>query len=149
MNDPTRYWLSIGDGVSYGPFTLAELEQLQRDGRNLARAQVCAEGASEWMPITGILRLLPPQAPPAAPGFAHDPRAKSRIAAGLFGIFLGALGVHNFYLGFIGKGVAQLLISVLSCGYLSIISFIWGLIEGILILSNSIDRDADGIRLRE
>lgn len=40
---------------------------------------------------------------------------KSKIAAGLFGIFLGAFGVHNFYLGYTGKAVAQLLITVLSC----------------------------------
>ena len=36
--------------------------------------------------------------------------AKSRIAAGLFGIFLGALGIHNFYLGYKSKAIAQLLI---------------------------------------
>ena len=29
-----------------------------------------------------------------------NPNAKSKIAAGLLGIFLGSLGVHNFYLGF-------------------------------------------------
>jgi TM2 domain-containing membrane protein YozV len=82
-------------------------------------------------------------------GMHFDPRAKCRIAAGLFGIYLGVLGVHNFNLGFVGRGLAQLLLSVLSCGCLAIISLIWGLIEGILILSSSIDRDADGIRLRE
>lgn len=47
-----------------------------------------------------------------------DSNAKSKMAAGLFGIFLGAFGVHNFYLGFTGKAVAQLLITVLSCGFL-------------------------------
>ncbi len=78
---------------------------------------------------------------PAAP--------KSKIAAGLFGIFLGALGVHNFYLGYTGKAVAQLLISILSCGVLSFVSAIWGLIEGILILTGSIDRDAMGVLLKD
>lgn len=29
--------------------------------------------------------------------------AKSKIAAGLFGIFLGQFGVHNFYLGYTQK----------------------------------------------
>ena len=28
---------------------------------------------------------------------------KSKVAAGLFGIFLGSFGVHNFYLGFTGS----------------------------------------------
>lgn len=69
---------------------------------------------------------------------------KSKIAAGLLGIFLGSLGVHNFYLGYTGKAVAQLLISVLSCFILSFVSAIWGLIEGILILTGSINVDGHG-----
>lgn len=69
---------------------------------------------------------------------------KSKIAAGLLGIFLGCFGVHNFYLGFTGKAIAQLLITVLSCGILSFASAIWGLIEGILILTGSINVDAEG-----
>ena len=59
---------------------------------------------------------------------------KSKVAAGLLGIFLGVLGIHNFYLGYTGKAVAQLLITVLSLGFLSFISAVWGLVEGILIL---------------
>lgn len=70
--------------------------------------------------------------------------AKSKIAAGLLGIFLGSFGVHNFYLGYTAKGTTQLLISVLSFGSLSWISSIWGLIEGIMILTGSIDFDANG-----
>lgn len=73
---------------------------------------------------------------------------KSKIAAGLFGIFLGTFGVHNFYLGYTGKAVAQLLISVLSCFILSPISAIWGLIEGILILAGN-TKDANGNDLVE
>ncbi len=69
---------------------------------------------------------------------------KSKMAAGLLGIFLGALGVHNFYLGYTGKAVGQLLITVLSCGALSFVSGIWGLVEGIMILSGSITTDAQG-----
>ena len=72
---------------------------------------------------------------------------KSKVAAGLLGIFLGGFGVHNFYLGYTGKAVAQLLITVLSCCVLSEISAIWGLIEGILILTGSISTDAQGNKL--
>ncbi len=75
--------------------------------------------------------------------------SKSKMAAGLLGIFLGGLGVHNFYLGYTGKAVGQLLISILSCGFLSFISAIWGLIEGILILSGSINTDANGNPLQD
>ena len=78
-----------------------------------------------------------------------NPNTKSKIAAGLLGIFLGTLGVHNFYLGYTGKATAQLLITVLSCGILSVVSAVWGLIEGIMILTGSITTDADGNQLHE
>ena len=71
-------------------------------------------------------------------------QGKSKMAAGLLGIFLGCFGVHNFYLGYTGKAVGQLLITVLSCFFLSPVSAIWGLIEGIMILSGSINTDAEG-----
>ena len=74
---------------------------------------------------------------------------KSKIAAGLLGIFLGGFGVHNFYLGYTGKAVAQLLISVLSWFTLSWASAIWGLIEGILILTGSMNTDANGNPLKD
>lgn len=73
---------------------------------------------------------------------------KSKLAGGLLGIFLGGFGVHNFYLGYTGKAVAQLLITILSFGLLSWVSAIWGLIEGILILASNTgttwDLDAQG-----
>lgn len=80
---------------------------------------------------------------------AVNPQAKSKVAAGIFAILLGSFGVHNFYLGFNGKAVAQLLITVLSCGILSPVSALWGLIEGILILTGSQSTDANGIELKE
>ena len=38
--------------------------------------------------------------------------AKSRLVALLFGIFLGGIGVHNFYLGHASKGIAKILMKV-------------------------------------
>lgn len=72
---------------------------------------------------------------------------KSKICAGLLGIFLGVFGVHNFYLGYTGKGVAQLLLTLVAwifCFIGPMVASIWGLIEGIMILSGSIDKDANG-----
>ena len=78
-----------------------------------------------------------------------DPNAKSKIAAGILGILLGCFGVHNFYLGYTNKAVAQLLITILSCFILSPISAVWGLIEGIMILTGNIDTDAEGRKLTD
>jgi TM2 domain-containing membrane protein YozV len=75
--------------------------------------------------------------------------ARSRLAAGLLGILLGYFGVHRFYLGYTGIGLTQLLITILSLGILSPITWLWGLIEGIMILTGSISTDAAGRPLRD
>jgi TM2 domain-containing membrane protein YozV len=82
---------------------------------------------------------------------------KSRIAAGLLGIFLGCYGVHNFYLGYTAKAVIQLVSTiigyVLSCifiGYFIIAGIgIWVLIESIMIFAGSINVDAKGVPLKD
>lgn len=79
----------------------------------------------------------------ASPAPAVNPNAKSKLVAGLLGIFLGGLGIHNFYLGYTGKAVAQLLLSCTG------ISGIWGLIEGILILVGNINKDGKGNPLKD
>jgi TM2 domain-containing membrane protein YozV len=76
---------------------------------------------------------------------------KSKIVAGLLGIFLGSLGLHRFYLGYNGIGLLMLLLSILggkitlgaSCGFVHL----WGMIEGIIILCGGFT-DADGRPLR-
>lgn len=81
--------------------------------------------------------------------------AKSKMAAGLLGIFLGAFGVHNFYLGYTSKAVTQLILTivgmVLSCivigAFLVMGIWIWGLVEGIMILSGKINVDGNGMPL--
>lgn len=72
---------------------------------------------------------------------------KNKIAAALLAFFFGALGIHNFYLGYKKKAIAQLLITVLTCGAGSIVSGIWAFVEFIQILTGSIATDADGVPL--
>ena len=74
---------------------------------------------------------------------------KSKLAAGLLGIFLGSLGIHDFYLGYTVKAVIQLVITIVTCGFGAIVSSIWGLIEGILILTGRIAVDGKGVPLKE
>ena len=91
----------------------------------------------------------PPAAAPYQPGAAQVPAVgpdgqplKSKMTAGLLGIFLGAWGVHNFYLGNTNKGILQIVLTIVTCG----IAGIWGLVEGILILTGSpnFSTDAQG-----
>ncbi len=71
----------------------------------------------------------------------RDPQAKSKLVAGLLGIFLGGFGVHRFYLGYTKLGIIQIVVTIGTCG----IGSLWGLVEGILILTGSgIKEDAEG-----
>lgn len=78
---------------------------------------------------------------------------KSKITAGLFGIFFGAFGVHNFYLGYQTKAIIQMVCSILAIIFMCFGGFtlfvllgihIWGLIEGIMILAGAINKDGKG-----
>ena len=66
--------------------------------------------------------------------------ASKKIAAGVFGILLGGLGIHKFYLGYTTEGVIMLLTSIVGLILLTIptvIIVVIGLIEGILYLTKS------------
>lgn len=108
-------------------------------------------------------RPLPPGAASCvcgAPAFAapyYYPRQKSKVAAGLLGIFLGGLGVHNFYLGFTSRAVVQLTVTLLGCLFFWLVlpffaaigMAVWGLVEGIMILAGNRPWDANGIPLKD
>lgn len=73
-------------------------------------------------------------------------RQKSKVAAGVLGILVGGLGIHRFYLGYVGIGILQIVVTILTCGAGSL----WGFIEGILILcGTTITTDADGVPLSD
>ena len=76
---------------------------------------------------------------------------KSKIAAGILGILLGGLGIHNFYLGYTKKAVIQLVISLAgSCVVIGpAVAGIWGLVEGIMILVGTINVDGKGVPLKD
>lgn len=70
---------------------------------------------------------------------------KSKLVAALLGIFLGAWGIHNFYLGDSKKGIIQIVVTIVTCG----LGGLWGFIEGIMILAGSIKTDANGVPLKD
>lgn len=91
---------------------------------------------------------LAPSAPAANVAAASG--QKEKLIAGLLGIFLGGLGIHNFYLGFNKRALIQLLVSLLTCGIGAPVMSIWGLIEGIfyLIGKDGYTADANGVPLK-
>lgn len=70
---------------------------------------------------------------------AYIPR-RSRLTFILLGVFLGAFGGHNFYAGYTKRAVMQLLLTVLTCFFGAIISWIWAIVEVCTIM-----QDDDGV----
>jgi len=90
---------------------------------------------------------------------------KSRRVAGWLGIFLGGLGLHRLYLGFISIGLFQMILflggaalviaiaaargaplgtaALIGLGAMSIVP-LWGAIEGLFILMGGLNRDRHG-----
>lgn len=71
---------------------------------------------------------------------------KKILPAFLFAFFLGVLGVHRFYVGKTGTGIAMLIISITVFGL--IVTAIWALIDWIMIVSGNF-RDKDNRLLTE
>jgi len=64
-----------------------------------------------------------------------DCSQRSRLVAGFLGVFLGPLGIHRFYLGYWGVGLAMLV----TAGGLGL----WSLIDAIFVMTGRVP-DADG-----
>ena len=148
------YKIIGADGKPYGPVTLDQMRRWIAENRVRPDTLVQAEGSTEWKPLTSFPELAaelkappanaapPPGAvPPAAS--ASNPRASTKIPAGICGIILGGLGVHKFILGYNVAGVIMLLVTVVggffTCGATWGVMHLIGLIEGIIYLTKTDD----------
>lgn len=68
---------------------------------------------------------------------------KNKIVAALLAFFLGSFGVHKFYLGYNGAGLAMLLLSVFGAILLFIPTIIIGLIAFVEFIIYLVTDDAD------
>jgi TM2 domain-containing membrane protein YozV len=146
------YRLIGSDGRQYGPASAEDVRRWIAENRANAQSLVHKEGAPEWKPLGAfpefatILNLPGATAvpPPISPPFAStDPRASTKIAAGVCAVLLGWLGIHKFILGYTGAGLVMLLVSVLTCFLAWPIMQVIGIIEGIIYLTKT---DADFVR---
>lgn len=82
--------------------------------------------------MTGQAQMMVMESPP-----------KQLLVGIVLALFLGTLGIHNFYLGHTGRGIAQLLITVLTFGIGALITWPWSLIELVMMATRNLN-DADG-----
>lgn len=76
-------------------------------------------------------------------GYGVPVSSRSKVAAILLAFFLGGLGIHRFYLGYNGIGIAMLLFCVLTCGWGGIITGLVAIVDIILIATGSL-KDVEG-----
>ena len=86
---------------------------------------------------------------------ARRPWIRSRVTAGLLGVFFGGLGLHRLYLGYWRRGLTMLAITVIggffTLGLAAVVMGVCGFVEGLLYLSvrrGRFSRDARGRALR-
>ena len=105
----------------------------------------------------------------AAPWPTHGKAEKSRRVAGVLGILFGELGIHRFYLSYVEVGLCQLAMFVLTFGAVvaygaitgmsakpmflialatAAIVWLWGAVEGVMILLGMMPHDGHGHPLR-
>ena len=149
MDAGRAHWFYVQAGERRGPVLEAELLALVRSGAVARDALAWTEGMATWQPLqatrlAGALVPTPPTPPPPAaatfPPIQQEPVAerKSRIAYILLAVLVG-FGVHNFYAGYMQRGVLQLVLwctglagTVVCCGVgapLIVGVWIWGIVE--------------------
>jgi len=90
-------------------------------------------------PHVGPALTTPSYAPAQLVDYYQPPAPKTRVLFVLLGIFLGSIGVHNFYAGYTKKGAIQLCLTLLTCFYGAALSWPWAIVEICVI-----NKDAEG-----
>jgi TM2 domain-containing membrane protein YozV len=89
---------------------------------------------------------------PARTDYPEGYKIKKKYVAVLLAASLGMFGIHNFYLGNKDKALAQVLIAtvggILSLGLSFAAVTIWATVEAVLLLTEDIDRDANGYKIQ-
>lgn len=66
---------------------------------------------------------------------------KSRTVYILLAVFLGHLGIHNFFAGDKKAGLIKVLVTVLTCGIGGIGTWIWAIVDAV-----NVKQDANGVQ---
>ena len=120
-------------------------------GAGVTPCQYCGETVAAAQPVVKQTPAyqappyMPPPSPYLTPQVPFGYSQKSKVVAGLLQLFLGSIGVGRFYLGHVGIGIAQIVVTFITCG----IGSIWGFIDGIVILAGGVKVDGKNIPLKE
>ncbi len=110
----------------------------ERDPSQLEPASIKVDETYETSNLKDVLRPRP----------AYQLR-RSRTLAAVLAFFLGGFGVHNFYLGRSGRGLAQLFLGTFGLlSFLFVVAWVWAWVEAVMLLLGIIRTDGYGRLLR-
>ena len=109
------YFLDL-NGKQAGPYTVSQLRLMLRTGQATTGTLYWADGLTEWLPLSTISDEL--DKPDSSRAFVGQVASipESHCSRGIYiilGLFLGLLGVHNFYTGRYGVAACQLALNLL------------------------------------
>ena len=141
-------WHYEQNGDRIGPVDEVTMHSLIANRTISIDTLVWTNGMANWTPLqqTQLAAGLPVAPPMSSINAATQPNnssAKDRVAYVLLAVFLGGIGIHNFYAGFTNRAIIQLLVSILSCGILWFFMWIWAIIEAC-----TVTQDANGVRFK-
>jgi TM2 domain-containing membrane protein YozV len=145
-----RITIHSGD-QNFGPYTLEQVNIMLATGQVSGNELAWLEGTPEWQTLQTIPGVVSP--PPPRPQSASSSRRRDRdrsesdrqiLPAFLLAFFLGAFGVHRFYVGKTGSGIAMLVLTLTVIG--AIVTVIWATIDWIMIVCGNFT-DVEGRRL--
>jgi TM2 domain-containing membrane protein YozV len=165
------YYLAI-NGQRTGPYEAGDVQRMLKQGAIGYETLFWKDGMMDWETVGSKRQLFEPASQQARTTQSYQPPqyqqpqygqppvqvyqqplvvqpvfmnpAKSRVAYILLGLFLGGLGVHNFYAGYGGKGATQLLLNLFL--FWTIVVPI-GIGIWVLIEVCTVDHDAFGNRM--
>ena len=165
------YYLLI-NGQKTGTYSAQEVQQMLRQNAIGYETQFWKDGMFSWETIGAHKHLFETSNPPTqqqssyqqssyqqyqqpqSPQYyqqspmmvqpAYNTANKSRLTYILLGVFLGGLGIHNFYAGYTGKAVAQLLL-MLFLFWTVVVPL--GITIWVIVELCTVDTDANGMRM--
>lgn len=156
------YFLLI-HGQRTGPYTAGDVQNMLRQNAIGYETQFWKDGMFSWETIGSQRHLFETQYRQPQQQAYQQPQyqqqiyqqplvvqpilmspPKSRVTFILLAFFLGGLGVHNFYAGYSGKGVAQLLLTLFLFWTIVVPIAVW---IWIIVEMCTVDQDAYGNRM--
>jgi TM2 domain-containing membrane protein YozV len=123
-DDGRRYTFRPDDWAHRGEPTVgAYIDFEVSENRALNIFPLPATAGAITAPASNAAVMAPP---------APRPAARSKILAALLAFFFGTLGLHRFYAGRVGSGLAMLLLTCTMVGL--VVSFPWAVIDTIRLL---------------